>query len=790
MRRASTHAPNNPSIQPWPVRYAEGVLRWRWPIILVSVAVVALLASGVRRIDFNDDYRLFFGPENPQLVAFETLQNIYTKNDNILFAIAPQDGDVFRRETLAAIESLTQNAWQIPFCRRVDSLTNFQHLRADGDELIVRDLVEDALSLNDDELDKIKRVAFAEPLLRGRMVAASGDTTGLNVVLQLPGKSFDETQRAVDAARQLADEVMAEHPGLEIHLTGFAMLNNAFKEAAMRDMATLAPVMYGVIILFLALLFRSIYATFATLLVVGFSSAAAIGAAGWVNWVLTPPSTIAPTLILTLAVADSVHLLKGMFVRLAAGDSQRQALIEAIRLNLWPVFLTSATTTVGFLSMNFSDSPPFRDLGNLTAIGVTTAFIVSVTFLPAMVSLLPIAARRSAAEMRWTWITDLVEKRRRLVLVTMGLLVIGLGLAVPRNELNDQFVEYFDRSVPFRVDSDFAVDRLTGIYQIEYSLGAGSSGAISEPSYLEGLERFSAWWLEQPGVVHVRGLPETVKRLNRAMHGDQEVFYRLPASRELAAQYLLLYELSLPYGLDLNDELNIDKSASRFTVTLGRLSAKELIAAAERGEAWLRDHAPQIEVSHGVGPSLMFAYLTQRNIKSMLLGTFIALVMISFFLVLAFRSVRYGLLSLIPNLAPAVMAFGLWGLMVGQVNVGLSTVVAMTLGIVVDDSVHFFTKYLRGRREHGLDATAAVRFAFRSTGEALWTTSVVLTAGFCVVAFSSFDLNSSMGKLTAITIGLALVADFFLLPALLIELDREPARQVEEARCSTSSASN
>ncbi len=168
----------------------------------------------------------------------------------------------------------------------------------------------------------------------------------------------------------------------------------------------------------------------------------------------------------------------------------------------------------------------------------------------------------------------------------------------------------------------------------------------------------------------------------------------------------------------------------------------------------------------------MFAYIGQRNIKSMLRGTSFALVLISLVLIVALRSLKIGLVSLIPNLAPAAMGFGLWGLVSGQVGLGLSVVAGMTLGIVVDDTVHFLSKYLRARRERGLDAQDAVRYAFHTVGTALLVTTLVLIAGFLVLTQSGFKINSDMGLLTAVTIALALVTDFLLLPPLLMKVDK------------------
>ena len=230
--------------------------------------------------------------------------------------------------------------------------------------------------------------------------------------------------------------------------------------------------------------------------------------------------------------------------------------------------------------------------------------------------------------------------------------------------------------------------------------------------------------------------------------------------------------MSLPYGLDLNNQINVDKSATRMTITVENITSKELIGLVEAGEGWLRDNAPESMFAHGVGPGVMFSYISSRNVSSMLAGTLLAIGLVGVTLILAFRSFRYGLISFIPNLIPATMAFGVWGLFVGQINLGLSIVSGMCLGIIVDDTVHFLSKYLRARREKKLDAEDAVRYAFSTVGVALVVTSIVLAAGFAILAQSTFSFNGDMGKMSALIIMFALAADLLFLPALLIELDR------------------
>lgn len=756
--------------------YAEWLVRWRYLILIFTIVLVAAIGSGARFITFDTDYRVFFSEDNPQLKAFEQLQNTYTKTDNVMFVLAPKDGNVFNRETLASVARLTEACWQMPYSIRVDSLTNYQHTRADGDDLHVDDLVPEELLENPDAtaLQRIRDIAVNEPLLVDHLISAKGHVTGVNVTIQLPDDTTGKEVPSVAAfARDLVEKVKAGNPELDVYLTGMVMMNNSFPEVSIHDQQTLVPMMFGIIILTLVLLLRSFVATVGTFLIIILSILTAMGLTGWMGTALTPPSASAPTIIMTLAVADCVHILVSFLHAMRRGHDKRAAMIESIRINMQPVFLTTITTIIGFLSMNFSDAPPFRDLGNIVAIGVAAAFIFSVSFLPALMLVLPVRVKTETTQ--GTQLVDrfaeMVIARRNFLFWGMGIIIVALVSFVPRNELNDEFIKYFDETVDFRRATEFTTSNLTGLYTVDYSLGNGEAGGINEPEFLRDVERFADWFKAQDSVLHVSTLTNVMRRLNMNMHGDDPEWYRLPDDRELAAQYLLLYEMSLPYGLDLNNQIDISKSATKLTVFLDSLSSNELLAMEGRAQAWLTEYAPHMQ-SHGASPSLMFAYIGQRNIKSMLLGTSVALVLISLILIFALRSVKIGLISLIPNLAPAAMGFGLWGLLYGQVGLGLSIVAGLTLGIVVDDTVHFLSKYLRARREQGMNSQDAVRYAFHTVGIALLVTTIVLVAGFLVLAQSTFKLNSDMGLLTSITIAFALLADFIFLPPLLMKLDK------------------
>ena len=753
---------------------AEWVIRRRWLVLAAVLASVVAMGSGGRFLDFANNYRVFFSSENPELVAFESFQKTYTKNDNILIVLQPADGKVFSPHIAEAVERVTDEAWQIPFSIRVDSLSNFQHTWAVEDDLIVEDLIQNGGSLSQTELDRIMAVALAEPLLKDNLIAADAETTGINVVLQYPEESLTEVPTAVAKARAIADGIRADYPELKVALTGVSMLNNSFAEGGVQDLMLLVPLMYVVLLVMMIVMLRSFSATLATLLVIMFSTISAMGAGGFMGIELTPISLTAPTIILTLAIADSVHILISMREAVRQGMEKRAAIVEAMRINFLAVTITSVTTIVGFLSLNLSDSPPFWHLGNITAVGIAFAWLYSIVFLPAMMSLLPYQAKpaadgddgRSAGIM--AQIADFVIARYRMLLVSTGIVAVGLTAMIPTISLNDEWTKYFDHRVEFRRDADFALENLGGLYPIEFSMTAADAGGVSDPEFLSHLESFTAWLRQQPEVTHVYSLSDIMKRLNRNMHGDDDSYYRTPGDRELAAQYLLLYELSLPYGLDLNDRINIDKSATRVTATLGDVSTVATRAFLDRADTWLRGNVPDYMWISPTGPTVMFSFIAKRNIESMLRGNATAILLIALIMIFALRDVRLGLLSLVPNAMPIAMTFGVWAILVGLVGMAAATVTATSLGIIVDNTVHLLTKYQRGLREKGLDTPDAIRYAFRTVGTAVAANAVILALGFAVLALSTFKINAEMGLLTAMAVVIALIVDFFFLPALLM----------------------
>jgi len=759
-------------------RLARWIIRQRWWLIVLTALIASVTASGMWFITIDSDLRVFFAEQDPRLLELEVLENTYTKHESIIFIIAPEQGEVFTGQTLQAVKELTEASWQMPFSSRVDSITNFQFTYANQDELIVEDFFIDPGQLSNTQLEQKRQLALTEPLLVKRLLASDAATTAVIVNVIFPEKAGEAVEQIATFARQLRDKFQNQYPDIEFFLTGSVMFDMAFSEVGRHDMLLLAPLMFLILVLVVGFAVRSVVATVATMFVVLLSMLSAMGIAGWLGISINPASANAPTIILTLAVADSVHILVTMYRLMYAGKSKNDALIESLQVNLQAVFLTSLTTAIGFLTMNFSDSPPFNDLGNIVAIGIIMAFLYSVFFLPALIAVLPVKARRApviAAHDFFQRLSSMVIRYQKLIIITLSLTVAITAVLITRNVLNDNWIRYFSHNIPVRVATDVLEHRLSGSDFIEYSLPAAGPGAIADPEYLQRLEQFAQWLRQQPEVVHVYSVADIFKRLNKNMHNDDAAWYRLPASRELAAQYLLLYEMSLPLGLDLNNQINVDKSATRIIVTVKNMGTRVFRGLDQRVQQWLQKNMPEYMHVRGSGLSIVWAYLSKRNIINMLIAAFGALFAISLVMIFALKRLDMGFISLIPNLTPAVMAFGLWGLFVGEVGLGLSVVSSMTLGIVVDDTVHFITKYLRFRTNKTLSPENAIQQTFFLVGPAMAVTTLALVAGFLVLTFSDYKMSADMGLLSALTVSIALVMDFLLLPALLLKLSNRSA---------------
>ena len=360
----------------WPVR-----MPW-WALLSCFILIVSAVVGG-KNLYFRGDYNVFFDNNNPQLLAFEEIQARFAKTDSLAIVISPKNGEIFTESTLKLIQELTDSAWQTPYSSRVDSLANYQHTEAFEDDLLVQDLIPEDFDFTDEQIEKVKQIALNEPVTKRSMISGKGDVSVINITVQLP--EIDKTAEVVevyDFVSNMIELQQAKHPDIAFYKTGIVAMNYAFMSSAEKDIVTLVPTMLLVVLVFLSLMLRSMLSVLATLVIVIVSVISTLGISGWLGMQLNIATVNIPTLILTLAVADCVHIVATMKYHMQKSIVKADAILLSIKANAMPVIITSVTTAVGFFMMNMSDSPVLREFGSLAALGVMIACSLSLILLP------------------------------------------------------------------------------------------------------------------------------------------------------------------------------------------------------------------------------------------------------------------------------------------------------------------------------------------------------------------------------------------------------------------------
>lgn len=751
---------------------------------IVTVALFVVISGiGMHKLNFASDYKIFFDENDTELLRLEQLQGEFNRTENVFIMLEPKSGSIYTRDNIKLVFELTQALWKVPYTSRVDSITNYPHSSAMGDDIVIEEFVYEVEDISPDRVEFIRVHSRNEKDLLHKLITEDGRYTAINLTLNFPSNDVKSETLEVNAAVEIIlDKMRIENPDVNFYHSGIAVLNGAFIKAAKRDFITLIPLMMICVLIATGWVLGSFKSAGLIFIVLLGSFVGSMGIAGWLGITLSAPSITAPLIAFTVIVASSIHLLNFVRKRLQRGDDGYSAVVSAYVHNGTPILLSHFTTIIGFLSMNMSDSPPFRDLGNMVALGVSFSLIQVIFVLPLLLSKLRLSTDKinvkSHVDIFSLKMANVVTNNRYFLVIGFMTVAIAVSALSLKNQLDDNLIRYFDESVTFRSDADAIDQQFSGMYNIEYALYSGKESGIFEKDYLAFVENFETWLLSLDSVIAIDSPLHRIKDLNRLVNEGDSSFYRIPSDAVVAAQNFLLYEMSLPFGKDTGNYIKLDKSAMKISIRMHNSSSSQVMDLEQIINSWLDKHTPtNVRVVYS-SPAVIFSHIGARSIKSLLEGAFIAMLIISIALIFVFRSLLLGVLSLIPNILPISATFGVWYLLSGHVSMGLAGVAAMTIGIVVDDTVHFLYQYVSGLKK-GLSPEESVRRTFENTMPAIILSSILLMGGFLLLTTSSFEKNSDLGLLTSITIFLALIFDMFLLPALAITIARFKYKETE-----------
>jgi hypothetical protein len=694
--------------------------------------------------------------------------------DNAVIGIGVKEGTVFTNEILSLIEDLTEKAWKTPHSLRVDSLSNYSYVSADGDDLYIEPFIEGSSAYSLKTLKEKELIIEEEELAYGAIISKDKKTSLINIVFDPPRKDIEsEYQESLNYVLGFLEEARKNHPEVDLIISGIVYMEYQSPMLLKAQMPKLMPTAILVILLTLFLLLRSLVAVAGSFLVILISVVSAMGSIGFMSGDIAQPFIMVPILIATLAVADCVHLFTLYFQNLDSSRRSKEAMLESLKLNLQPLFLTSLTTAIGFLSLNLAPVEPLRGIGNGVAVGVFLAFIFTVLLLAPIVSYFNVKQSKNINFQKniARKLSRFSIKNYKRLLVIVPVISCFLMAFIPLNNTNDNPLEFYsERYTTSAADSKWISQRIGGTFPVSYELN--SQGMVSDPEFLREVDKFSEWLASNKEVLHVSSLSKIMKNLNKTFHGKQEEWNVIPTESDLSAQYLFFYEMSLPYGLDLNNSISQNKKSTKLVASLKELGSLEYREFAQRVENYASQNMPKDMVSIGTGTRPIFAFLSNMLITQLTYALGIGIVLITATIILFFRSLRYGMLTSVTNLLPIGVAFGIWAIVSGEISMLVGIGMGTTLGIIVDFTVHFLSKYLHARRQKNLSAEEAVEYAFETVGFALIITSFSLILGFLVLLQAFFIPIHGFVLFSSIAFLSALIIDLLLFPALLITWDK------------------
>jgi uncharacterized protein len=750
-------------------RVISFILRRNRYLLLALIVALLVLAGGLPNLQVSSSNRSFFGADNQEYLDLQEIEATYNLPTTILFMLVPPEDTAFDPDTLRSLREMTNDAWQIPYVLRVDSPINYMRSFADEDEVYVEPMLDEFAEITQGSADRFRELAINSDGLRNTLLSDDGRAYGISVRVVLPNGNRDARYEIESFVYELRASWEASNPDWDVHVSSGILGNNLLARVAVEDMIYLVPIAFAAVIILFLFAMGSVVLVGASVLVLLSSTLATFGFAGWTGIELTAGTAISPLAVMVLVSTSCVHIIL-TWVRAAETGKMDDPFRHSLTENLAPVTISHLTTAFGFLSLNFAPSPPLANMGNIVAFGLLFGHLSVFVILPAVLSRRVVsgAGRFMISGDRMRRFARWVIARRRVSLVLFPLLMIGAAFGISNIDFDDNVIRYFDSRYQLRQDSEAIQDQLTGLEALQYSFAAPEGASLFDPDFLRRVDRFAAWLEDQPYVAAVSSVTDIIKDLNQNMNGGAEEAAQIADSQSANAQLLMFYELSLPVGLDLNIMMDVDRTQTLVTATVRTEHSSQLRDLARQADGWLVENEPSI-ASRGSGIAIAFARISQRNNRQMIFGFLVVLGLVSVTMIATLRSLRYGLVSLVPNLVPALLAFGFWGIFLGDVNLGSTVVTTMTFGIVVDDTVHFLMHYLRCRRKK-MNVTEALEDTFAVVGSAIVLTSVALILGFAIMSASGFAINQHIGILTSIVIFFALVSDLFLLPALLASI--------------------
>ena len=754
-------------------QYLGFLEKFKWIIAIAIPLVVFSLAINLKHLEIDGSYRIWFEEDSKSLTDYDYFRSEFSNDDAITIMFKDEKG-IFNKKALGSVHRITEALWEMNHVDRVDSISNYQyiHIEADSpDEILVDDFIEDLEARSPEFLANRAKIAVKDPSVVNAFISEDAKTT--MIVARLDADVNEDAVLIAEVMKDLRAIVSAETnaTGYKYWLNGGPVMTEAFIEIAGGDAMTFTPLVLLVAMALLYLLFRRVSGSLIPIMVVLLTFLTVLAVQVMLGYKLNNFTANIPVFIVAIGVADAVHIYSVWLMRRRENATTVEAVHSALEKNFYPILFTSLTTIVGFSTLILSKVVPIATLGIATASGAAVAFLVSIVWMPAVLLLLkkevdPVEAKKEINLDALGYGAFIVRHDKKIILIsTMIMLLIGFGLFNTRVDSNT--IRYFDTEVEIRKSSEFNMDNLTGPLAYIFIVDSGIKDGINEPEYLRTVERFYKEYQEKfpKDVRHIASILEIIKRYNKILNQKDAV----PESRELVAQYLLLYTSSLAQGMEITDKIDFDQRKLRLTISTNIVDTSKDLEMIQYAQDWWSKTPYSVMTT---GQTVMYANLQKDVTDTLIYSLTLTLLIVSIMMLFIFKRLKILWILLLPNVLPVVLVLGVIGWLGLTIDMGVAISGAIIIGVAVDDSIHFLVKYFEARKR-GLSMQATLDEVLHYAGKAILFTTVVLSLAFSVFAFSTFAPNQNFGIVTATALVIALITDLLLLPALLSVFDNK-----------------
>ncbi len=766
----------------------------RWIVLGIILAVFSICIYFAQDVRFDNSFESFFDRDDPVYTRFLEFRENFGSDEiaYILYEAPGKKNGVWDLGVMHDIDEISKKIQKkAPFVKRVLSLSNAEFIEGRPGELIIHDILKD-FPENQEEMLKIRNKVLAKPLYVNGLADASGQFGAIVVEMHKssidppeeiqvdPEKGNDLFNLYPQATAVAIKSILSEYEkkGIVFYNTGDVELNSEYNIITMKDSERLGIITFIVIGILFAFFFRSVTGMIGPLAVVGLSILISVSFMGFLGWKFDLMFSMLPTVLIAVGVADSVHIINDFQTYHQSLNDRREAIKRTIYLTGLPCMFTSLTTVAGFTSMTISPIKAIKHFSIYSAVGVAGAFILSVTFLVVFLSFGNRQCKKNSPKksnkndedntllkklLRFVAAFDI---RNRLTILIVSLFIFGFAIAgVFRLKVDSSFISEFSDKLEIKRVTQRVDEVMGGTVSYSYVFNTDRTDGILEPDVLREIEALQNKAGRMDIVMKTYSIVDLLKDINKSLHDEDPAYYILPETAEQAAQYLLIYEMS--GGNELENYISINYASANLEVRTKLADASEIQKFVAEIDRFLESRPVNGIKPAMTGMGALWFRLIDYIVQSQLIGFLLAFSVIAVMMCILFGSVRIGMLSMIPNLSPVIITLGVmgWaGIPLDYIKLMLG---CLAIGIVVDDTIHLVTRYQHEFRRSGNYEKALYR-SMTHVGRALFITSIVLVSGFLVFLNSLMDSLAQFGVLVAATISVALLADFFLMPALVM----------------------